>query len=572
MDITMMAGGEAGQGVATVGFLLARVFSRGGYYVFADQDYESRIRGGHNFFRVRISDKPVAAISEDVNLLIALNEETINRHLKKVAGDKTGGVIFDRDGVKAALGGVIDLGISMEQLGKTEGGQEGMANSVATGAALGVVGFDFSLLEQAIAEQFSSGGEKIVNGNIRAARAGYDYARKNLPGKVDLTLPVLNRQKRMLLHGNDAIALGALAAGCKFMTSYPMTPATSIMEYLAGKADEFGMVVLQAEDEISAANMTIGASFTGVRAMAATSGGGFCLMVEGLGLAGMTETPMVIVESHRPGPSTGLPTRTEQGDLEFIIHASQSEFPRFVIAPVNIEDAFYATVQAFNLAERYQTPVILISDQYQAASYGTTDKFDLSTVTIDRGLLADGESIKKGYKRHAFTESGISPRAFPGKDGAVVLTTGDEHDEEGHIEEDAGIRTLMVEKRLRKLEQAKHDMTPPLGYGLKDAELLLVGWGSSFGAIREAVDILNQQGISARMICLRDIFPFPAESFAAGFGAPRQVFMVEQNATGQMAHFIRAETGIHIENKILRYDGRPITPGYIVERIKKEVG
>lgn len=569
MDITMMVGGEAGQGVATVGMILSRVFARGGYNIFADQDYESRIRGGHNFFRIRISDQPVNAISEKLKILIALNEETIALHVDELERERLGGAIFDSDKIKAVMGEVVDLGVPLESLAKREGGSEAMANSVAAGVAVGLVNYPFPLLEKVILEQFAA-GSKAAEGNKKAARAGYDYARANLMGELDVKIPVIREGKKMLINGNEAIALGALAAGCKFMTSYPMTPSTSIMEFLAQKADEYGLAVIQAEDEIAAMNMAIGASFAGARAMVATSGGGFCLMVEGLGLAGATETPVVIIEGQRPGPATGLPTRTEQGDLEFVLHAAHGEFPHLVLAPVTIEDAFYATVKAFNLAERYQTPVILLNDHYLASSYNTIDKFDLSEVTVDRGLLAGEETLQKGYKRHLLTETGISPRAYPGIDGAVVVTTGDEHDEVGHITEDANIRQKMVDKRLRKLEEARKDIISPFTYGNEDADILLVGWGSTLGPMKEAVDNLNSNGLRARLMSLRDIYPFPRDAFKAMFGSPRLAFTVEQNATAQMAHLIRAETGIYLENKILKYDGRPLTPQYIMDALKKE--
>ncbi len=567
MDFTIMVGGEAGQGVATVGLILSKAFAGGGYYVFGDQDYESRIRGGHNFFRVRVSDQPINAISEKLKLLIALNEETITLHVDELERQRLGGVIFDGDRIKVVLGEVVDLAVPLEAIGKKVGGSEMAGNSVAVGAAMGVLDFSFLILEKVIQEQFTA-GSKAAESNVNAARAGYDFARANLMGDIDLKVHPLADRKRMLINGNEAIALGALAVGCKFMTSYPMTPSTPIMEFLAERADEYGLVVTQAEDEISAINMVIGASFTGVRAMTATSGGGFCLMVEGLGLAGATETPVVVVEGQRAGPSTGLPTRTEQGDLEFVLHAAHGEFPRLVLAPVSVEDAFYVTVKAFNLAEKYQTPVIILNDDYLATSYKTIDRFDLSEVMVDRGLIAGPEAIRNGYKRHHLTESGISPRAYPGIDGAIVVTCGDEHDETGHITEDAVIRKRMVQKRLRKLEQARADVVPPLVFGPDDADILLVGWGSTFGPMIEVVETLSGGRTKARLLCLRDIFPFPREGFAELFGSPRAAFAVEQNSTAQMAHLIRAETGIHLDRSILKYDGRPMTPEYILAALK----
>jgi len=306
-----MVGGEAGQGVQSVGFVLAKAFARGGYHVFADQDYESRIRGGHNFFRIRVKDSRVGAIAEPVNILLALNKESIDRHGKELA--ERGVVVFDKEQVKDIGGNGNLFGVPLDRLAEEKVGNRLMANTVALGAALGLVGYDFEILAKVLREHF--GGGEIGEGNVKAAKAGYEYAQENFRGDFSYHLSAIGDAKRILLNGNESIALGAIAAGCKFVAAYPMTPATSIMEYMSAKAKDLELVVVQPEDEIAAINMIIGAGYAGVRAMTATSGGGFCLMVEGLGLAGMTETPIVVVEGQRPGPAIGLPTRTEQGDL-----------------------------------------------------------------------------------------------------------------------------------------------------------------------------------------------------------------------------------------------------------------
>jgi 2-oxoglutarate ferredoxin oxidoreductase subunit alpha len=376
----------------------------------------------------------------------------------------------------------------------------------------------------------------------------------------------------MLITGNEAIALGASAAGCTFMAAYPMTPATSIMEYLAGKSEELGLVVVQPEDEISAMNMIVGAAFAGARAMTATSGSGFALMVEGLGLAGITETPIVAVLAQRPAPAVGLPTRTEQGDLQFVLTAAPGEFPRAVLAPATIEDAFWLTVKAFNLAEKYQLPVILLTDQHLAASYATVEKFDLSKVNIDRGLLLSEEEIAGlgGYKRHQITPSGISPRALPGGN-ALVVTDSDEHDEEGHLIEDADTRTRMVLKRLRKLDAMRGEIGSPRIYGPQKAETTVVGWGSTYGALREAVDIMRAEGLDVNLMQLTELWPFPAEAVSDVLDGARRSFVVENNATGQLARLIRSETGKKATGIISKFDGRPFTPAHIVSELKKEV-
>ncbi|MCK5577880.1 MAG: 2-oxoacid:acceptor oxidoreductase subunit alpha, partial [Dehalococcoidales bacterium] len=476
VDFNFMVGGEAGQGVQSLGFLLAKVFARGGYHIFADQDYESRVRGGHNFFRVRVKDSQVNAIAEPVDILIALNRESIDLHKKELA---QGGVIIydgEKDSHISADGSF--LSVPLERLAVEKAGNKVMVNTVALGAALMLVGYDLDILNSVLVERF--GKREVADNNIAAAKAGYEYARAEYKGNIRQIKPI-SRSKRMLLTGNEAIALGAIAAGCTFMAAYPMTPATQIMEYMAGKSAELGLVVVQPEDEISAINMIVGAAFAGARAMTATSGGGFCLMVEGLSLAGMTETPVVVVLGQRPGPAIGLPTRTEQGELEFALHAGHGEFPRAVLAPATIADAFWLTVKAFNLAEKYQLPVILLTDQHLASSYSTVERFDLEQVKIDRGELLSDEEVDRltEYERHQVTESGISPRALPLQGKVVVATDADEHDETGHLIEDAETRNKQMLKRLRKLNGLRGEIGSPRSHQVPKAEFTLIGWGST---------------------------------------------------------------------------------------------
>ncbi len=566
-EMNFMIGGEAGQGVQSVGFLLAKALARGGYHVFADQDYESRIRGGHNFFRVRARRTPVAALSERLDILVALNKETIDLHRQEVVD---GGVaIYDSEQVQGIEpDGKLFLDVPMRRLAREQAGGELMSNTVGLGAALALVKYDFATLKAVLDEFF---GGKVGEDNVKAARAGYDYARDNLKRELSYELPHISDARRMLINANDAIALGAIAAGCKFVSAYPMTPSTPIMEYMASKAEQFGIVVVQPEDEIAAMTMAVGAAFAGVRAMTATSGSGFCLMVEGYGLAAMTETPVVIVDGQRPGPTVGLPTRTEQGDLQFVLHAHHGDFPRSVLAPIDAADFFWQTVRAFNIADRYQLPVIILNDHFLATAYSTVEAFDISKVTIDRGELFDRRHAGGGpYKRHRFTASGISPRAFPGEPGIEVITDSDEHDEIGHLIEDAATRARMVEKRLHKLEGLKQELLPPTRYGPADAGTLLIGWGSSFGALTEAVDILRAKGADVNLVQLNELAPFAAPPVSAAIGKARRTYVVESNATGQLAELIRTETGKQVTGKVLRYDGRPLSPAYIVDALARE--
>jgi len=569
VNINFMIGGEAGQGVQVVGHVLGKVLARGGYHVFADQDYESRVRGGHSFFRVRASENEIRAISDLVDILVALDKESIDLHQKELADQ--GIVIFDADKIKNVKGNNNLLAVPLERLAQESGKNKLMINTVALGAALGVAGYDKQILNNVISDHFGAGD--VGRANVAAAAAGYEYVKANFKRDLNHNLTPIGDSRRMLLSGNEALSLGALAAGCKFMAAYPMTPTTPIMEYLASKALEFNIAVVQPEDEIAAVNMVIGASFSGVRSMTATSGGGFCLMVEGLGLAGMTETPIVVVLGQRAGPAIGLPTRTEQADLEFAIHAAHGEFPRAVLAPATVEDAFWLTIKAFNLAEKYQTPVILITDQYLASSYSTAEKFDLSKVVIDRGLLLSKEELAKlgEYKRHKITESGISPRAIPLEGGALVVTDSDEHNEEGHLIEDAETRTAMMLKRLRKMQGLKQEIAKPRVYGATQPEITLLGWGSTYGAIKEAVDLAMKDGLAINLVHLCEIWPFPAEATARALQGAKKIIAVENNATAQLAHLLRAETGYQVAGKILKFDGRPLSAAFILKQLKQEV-
>jgi 2-oxoglutarate ferredoxin oxidoreductase subunit alpha len=567
VDFNFMVGGEAGQGVQSVGFLLAKVFARGGYHIFAGQDYESRVRGGHNFFRVRVSDGKVNAIAEDVDILIALDMDSIELHRPNMVNE--GIIIFDGDKIKGVSGknGSL-LSIPLEKMAEEKARDKLMVNTVALGAALSAVNYNLDMLDTVLVDHFEKG--EVADRNISAARAGYDYVQSERKGKLRKLKP-LSEAKRMLLTGNEAISLGAIAAGCKFMAAYPMTPASSIMEYMAAKSQDFDLVMVHAEDEIAAINMAIGAAYAGVRAMTATSGSGLCLMVEGIGLAGITETPVVIVDGQRPGPAVGLPTRTEQGDLQFVLHAHHGDFPRAVLAPATVEDAFWVTVRAFNWAEKYQLPVIILTDQHLASSHASVDPLDLSHVTIDRGMLfSEKEDNPSEYMRHRVTKSGISPRAFPGLGKALVVTDCDEHNEEGHLTEDAGERTAQVQKRLRKLLSLKKEISTPQKYGLRGAETTLIGWGSTYGAIHEAVDMLRKEGTSINMLHLNELWPFPSKSVADAVSKARNSYVIENNATGQLARLIKAETGYDVSGRILKYDGRPFTPTYIAQAVRKE--
>jgi 2-oxoglutarate ferredoxin oxidoreductase subunit alpha len=571
LDYSLKIGGEAGQGIQTVGDTLARIFSRAGYHVFTHQDYESRIRGGHNFFQIRFSDKPVTASRDGIDIIVALDKESISLHEKELTPD--GVIVYDSGMIGSPPtpssekeGGRKFLDIPFVNLA-IEHGSKIMANTVATGAVLGMLRLEPDILGDIIKAIFKKKGENIISANIKAAHSGYDFAVKNCQQCSFPVAPL--SEPKMLIAGIDAIALGAIASGCKFYSAYPMTPSTGIMNYLAGKEQEYGIVVEQAEDEIAAINMALGASFAGVRAMTGTSGGGFALMVEGLALAGMTETPVVIAIGQRPGPATGLPTRTEQAELLFVLHAGHGEFPRVIFAPGTPEQAFYLTNKAFDIAEKYQVPAFIIFDQYLADSEWTYMGFDLKKTSYkDYRIRGDKLKELRDYKRHALTDAGVSPLGVPADSECLIVTDSDEHDEDGHIIEDAGTRIKMVEKRLlRKLPLIREEIQAPPLYGSGQPEVVLAGWGSTFGVMKEVTDILSKDKNIA-MLHFSEVYPFPAdEDYLKILRNAKLSVCIENNATGQFARLMRMETGYEFKERIDKYDGRPFTVEGLLDRV-----
>jgi len=570
-ELNLLVGGEAGQGIQTIGFVLGKTLVRGGLHVFADQDYESRIRGGHNFFRVRASNQAVKAQNEKLDILIALNKETVDLHSAELK--ENGIIILDDQALKIDTADHKFLNIPLEKLAVETASNKIMSNSVAVGAVMGLIGYDFDILANVLRWHFAKNSEQVREDNVRAAKAGYDFASQHLPENFNLRYPAPSNGHRMFLTGHESLSLGAMAAGCKFVSAYPMTPTTPILEFLADKGRYYNIAVMQPEDEISAINMVVGAAFTGVRAMTATSGSGFALMVEGIGLSGITETPVVIVLGQRPGPAVGLPTRTEQGELLFAIRAGTGEFPRAVLAPATAEDAFYLTVKAFNLAEKYQIPVIILTDTHLSNCYIDVEKYDLRQVKIDRGeVFSDEEAAGlTDYQRHKITESGISPRVLPMQSRALVVTDSDEHDESGHLTESAEIRTQQVAKRLRKYTGLKREIADPRLHTVANSRATLIGWGSTYGAILEASQKLKDEGIPVNVLHISEIWPFPADFVSRAMQESPHNIVIENNATGQLAYLIRAETGYQADSQILKWDGRPLSPQYIVDEVKKGV-
>lgn len=557
MKYNILIGGTAGQGMDTVSNMLEKAFKKAGLYIFSNKDYMSRVRGGHNFVQIRFGDEPIYTHSDRLDLILALDKNTVELHKDRL---KDNGVIIGDKSLDIEDNKMIKL--PLKDMAK-EAGLTRAITTVAAGVVLKYFGIvvDFSTL---LGDKFSEDVRKI---NILALDKGYNL----IDSKYIIKGKDLNNH--ILINGNNAIALGALAGGLSFYSAYPMTPATSVMTYLSKKQVEAGIVVDQAEDEISAINMAIGASYAGSRSMTGSSGGGFSLMVEALGLAGITETPIVIVDSQRPGPATGLPTRTEQSDLSFILTASHGEFPRIVLSVRNAEDAFYQTFRALNLADKYQTVVTLLTDQYLADANITIPKYEVKDLKIERYI--SGEEVleeNEEYKRYKVTDSMVSPRFIPGKvKNQVVLVDSDEHDEYSHITESAHVRNIQMEKRMGKLELIKEDIMEPEFLGEEGLDILLVGWGSTYGALKEGVELLNKDGIKTGALSFGDIYPLPQKLLTKYVSKAKMIINVEQNFTGQLGKFIASETGILMDKSILKYDGRQLNGEEVYNRVRMEV-
>jgi 2-oxoglutarate ferredoxin oxidoreductase subunit alpha len=570
-SLTIRIGGEAGMGLESSGAGFSKALTRGGLYVFGLPDYYSRIRGGHNFYSIRVSPQLLYSHAEPVHLVLALDAETIRRHVNSIVSG--GGIVYDSkeeipDDLRRSDVGFFP--VPLTRLAEEKGGRDVMRNTLALGVATGLIGFDPIYIESVIRDNFARKGDAVVDANLRVAEAGVEAARAFQDDFGFRMQAISEAPARMILNGNDAFALGALAGGCRFVAAYPMTPGSPVLHWFAARAAKYGVVTKHAEDEIAAINMAIGAAHVGARAMVPTSGGGFSLMVEAVGLAGITETPVVIYNAQRPGPATGLPTRTEQADMLFMLHASQGEFPRFLFAPGTIEESFRIGWQVFNLAERYQTPALVMSDHYLAMAYRTVDAdvLNFDEVTIDRGELLTKEELdvlQEPYLRYKVTESGVSPRALPGHPNAVWVSSSNEHFEDGAITEEPDVRTAQVEKRARKLTGMAQEMPGPTPYGPEDAKTTFLCWGSTYGPLREAVDRLNAEETGqANMLHFTGLHPFPLEATEQALAKAKRTIVVEGNNTGQLETLLRTCTGRSMDGVIRRYDGRSFTPEYII--------
>lgn len=576
-------GGAAGQGVATPGDIFAKIFSRRGLSLNAYNAYQSIIRGGHTLLTIRTGPEPVTNMGDRIDLLIPLNQDTMDRHLKLLTSGAS--CIYNADTIKpgVAADGVQLCPLPVSELADISRNKVAQ-NTVAMGAGLHMMGIGFPALEEVLREQFKKKGESVVAENVSVARAGYDYAAARFTAFPN---PLPKTDKRYaVLSGNIAMAMGGAAAGVKFYCAYPMSPSTGVLHWMAAHARKAGIMVRQVEDEIGVINMAIGAAHAGVRAMCATSGGGFALMSEGLGMSAMIETPVVVIDCQRAGPSTGVPTKTEQGDLWQMLGAAFGDYPRVIAAPLDIADCFKLIPEMFNLVDRFQCPGLVLCDLLLSEGRLGVDPEDLDfRQVIDRGELitglngngaSDGIAANGGYKRYQITESGISPRAVPGVPGHIHTVATDEHMEDGVLISDEFTnpikRRAMMEKRMRKVAGIEAAVAPPKLRGPRDAEVTLIGWGSTRGVIEEACEILNEEGISANQLQIRWLVPLHGEAILELLRNARHTIIVENNYSGQFARYLRSETSFVPDGNIRKYDGEPFMPHHIVESVKEQLG
>jgi 2-oxoglutarate ferredoxin oxidoreductase subunit alpha len=572
-DIEVMFGGQAGDGSLTTGDLIAGVLKHMGREVYTYKDFPSRIRGGHTNYVIRASDHPNYGMADFVDCLVAFDLDAVQKHMDEM---RPGGfVIFDNTDEKIPdelrRSDVYIYEVPLGKIAKHDLGLEIVRNTVSLGVIAALIGMDPDIVRADVAKVYKRKGDAVVEKNIAAIEAGERYVKEHFDRPSGYSQTLSNDGDRLIMMGNDAIGYGALVAGCRFMAGYPITPATDVLEWMAKYAPRYGGVVVQAEDELAAINMTIGAAFAGVRSMTATSGPGQALMTEGIGLAGVIEVPIVVVECARAGPSTGMPTKTEQSNLNHLIFSGHGEIPRVVLAPGTIEESFYITVSAFNIAEKYQVPVFILSEQALCQSKATLPPLEIGAVSVDRGKLQLNGALSGGeYDRYAFTDDGVSPRAIPGVEGGMHLAPGSEHSDGGVITEDARNRTRMMDKRMGKMVSMRPDLPKANLLGDPAAKLGIIGYGSNRGPIAEAQDRLAAAGTPTKFLQLRTLWPFPEAEVKAFIESVDHAFVVENNYTGQLDRLIRYVVGpLPKLHRVLKYNGKPFRPIEVIEPISK---
>jgi len=581
VKLSIMIGGEAGYGIVSAGEILARAFAKCSLHVAAYSEIPSLIRGGHNTFQICVSTHKAHSLWQALDFLVALDRLTIDLNALNVSD--RGSVVYDSDSVKVEPGEFREdlslLPIPLRSMAEKHGYADLMRNTVALGVCVALANYKFEPLEEVLREHFRFKGEKVIEANVLSAMEGHDYVREHYPGTRILGLDGQEcGMPHIVMTGNQAITFGALKAGMTFYSGYPMTPASPILHQLVHLEEDMGIVAKQTEDEISAIMMAIGASAAGARAMTGTSGGGFCLMTEALGLAGQAEVPLVVMLGQRPGPATGLATRTEQADLLFAIHASQGEYPKAVLTPGDLNECFSLTYEAFNLADRYQIPVIVMGDRILNEGVHCATRLEDEGLSVDRGKLFSVEEAQEfvedgHFKRYAITNDGISPRIIWDRHGLVQTYNGNEHNEFGDTYEGRRNRRGMMGKRMRKMKALTKDMPPPQLHGPRDAEVTLVGWGSTKMPSREALKMLAGQGHdSVSYLHFPSVWPMDTDRARAILRKRERLVGVETNFSGQLCDHLASHTGVTIEDRILKYDGRPMTPNYIIQLLKGMMG
>ena len=559
-DVSIVLCGEAGQGILTVEHILTRTLKASGYNLFATKEFMSRIRGGSNSTTIRVSSGPVRGYSDSMDLLIPLARGAVD-HVRDRLDPETI-LIGEKSIFEGEYDGENGIEVPLSGIASRVGGAI-YQNTVAAAVLCRLFGVGEEVLQEYLRGRFSDKGGEVVEKNLEAARKGYEIA-DGLDVRIEIGAD-RDLGDHVLLNGTQAVAIGALAGGCDFVSFYPMTPGTGVPTFLAQNSERFGTIVEQAEDEIAAINMVVGAWYAGGRGMVSTSGGGFALMVEGLSLAAMLETPAVIHLAQRPGPATGVPTRTEQGDLLFALHAGHGEFPRVIYSPGNIEECFNLTRMAFNVADRHQVPAIILTDQYLVDSYYNLPSLDVKSTPVDRRIVETGP----GYRRYELVDNGITPRGVPGYGSGLVYADSDEHDEEGHITEDFDVRRKMVDKRMAKGASLAGDSVEPLLLGNRDYDDLVIGWGSTHEMIAEAMLRLDLD--AAAYLHFGQVYPVPGSTGDHLERAGRTV-VVEGNATGQFNRLLKQETGMFADELILKWDGLPFSVELLTSRLGEVLG
>ncbi len=560
-------GGEAGFGIMTTGLLFSKIAARHGYHIYDYFEYPSLIRGGHNTTETLVSDEEVSSSQQKIDLLICLNKQTFELHKHRLAKDSV--VVYDKAAFIIDSGNYMLVDLPFKKILAEHEAPIVMMNNVALGASLAVMGWDLEILNGMIEAQFAKKGQEVIDKNKIMAKFGFDHITNNFPGAIHNLFPTKKEEDKLILTGNDAFALGAIVADCRFYCAYPMTPSSTILSTLAGYAEKTGIVVRHAEDEISVINTALGSSFAGVRSAVGSSGGGFALMVESLSFAGIAEIPIVVFLGQRPGPATGLPTWTEQGDLLFAVNAGHGEFPKIVLAPGDIEEMYQMTAVAFDLADIYQTPVIVMSDKLLAESHKSISniKFKMWSKGYkpERGKIVN-EIADAKYLRYKITDDGISPRLVPGTLGHFYQDNSYEHIEDGHTTEEATPRIEQVDKRARKMQTYinNHFKMPKMYGDIEKASKVIVSWGGNKGAILEAI---KQLGDNVAYIHFTHLYPLDEVKITELFSKQKQYILIENNSRGQFGLLLRELTGIHLEKKLLRYDGRPIWKEEIIQYV-----